>query len=103
MELLKINFLLLNSKASKSAFAPNTASFYDSLPGMYFLLDSDYKNLSDKPNGFVGRAIWIYFTSNNSDERIGILAFAGAGQLAIGYCYGGNKLTWKEISFKTFL
>lgn len=90
----------LNSKALKFAFAPNTASFYDSLPGMYFLVDSDYKNLSDKPNGFAGRAIWIYCTSNNSDERIGILACAGTGQLAIGYCYGGSKLVWKEISFK---
>lgn len=60
------------------------------------LAAADYKNIPDKPNNFAGRAIWMYNQIGN-DERIGLLASSYNGKIAIGYCYGGKSLTWKEL------
>ena len=59
------------------------------------LTTNDYKNIPDKPESFSGRAIWIY--SQAGDERTGLLISARSGKIAVGYCYGGEKLSWKEL------
>lgn len=86
----------LNGKSLHFGFPNKTDSFYSSEKGVYFLSTSDYEKFSDKPNGFTGRSVWLY-SHYNSNERVGILACSGNGKFAIGYCYGGNSLSWNII------
>lgn len=87
----------LNSNKVKNVFPPDTASFFSSDKGIYLIDNDSYKNFSDKPSEFYGRAIWIYNRSGNNDERVGILICSRKGKAAIGYCYGGNSLSWNII------
>lgn len=84
----------LNGKSIKIGFSGIT-SFYSSPSGIYMLTADDYKNIPDKPENFAGRAIWIYAQSGN--ERVGLLIGSRNGKIAVGYCYGGASLSWKEL------
>lgn len=84
----------LNSNRIRSGFS-GVSSFYSAPNGIYMLTTNDYKNIPDKPEDFYGRAIWIYSQAN--DERVGLLISARDGKIAVGYCYGGSSLTWKEL------
>lgn len=83
-------------KSLHFGFPSKPDSFYSSEKGIYFLSTSDYEKLPDKPYGFSGRSIWIY-SHYNSNERVGILTCSGNGKFAIGYCFGGNSLSWNII------
>ena len=89
-----INYLY--GKSLHFGFPSKPDSFYSSEKGIYFLSTSDYEKLPDKPYGFSGRSIWIY-SHYNSNERVGILTCSGNGKFAIGYCFGGNSLSWNII------
>lgn len=84
----------LKGKSIKIGFSGIT-SFYSSPSGIYMLRADDYKNFPDKPENIDGRAIWIYAQSGN--ERVGLLIGSRNGKIAVGYCYGGASLSWKEL------
>ena len=85
----------LNSKTFRTGFPAGTSSFYSSVSGIYKLTTDNYSTFPDKPDNFAGRAVWIY--NSSSDERIGLLMSSLHGRIAIGYCFGDTKLTWKEL------
>lgn len=80
----------------KNVFPPDTASFFSSDKGIYLINNDSYENFSDKPSEFYGREIWIY-NHSGGNERVGILICSGKGNATIGYCYGGNSLSWNII------